>query len=332
MLDLPLVQAVHSIVAGHVAAASEALDRLQSARDREALHDFRVALRRLRSVLRWYRPWIGRAGGRGVRRRLRRLVAATSAARDAEVQLEWLARRCDEVPRDARPALNALLRDRRAAIRRGLERTKRRGRRIFPDLARKIELRFRETGDRGPVLRDVFSSLLERGTGKLEANLAAISGANDAVPLHEARIAAKRLRYLLEPLEPELSPPAAAAEAIGALENIQDVLGGIHDLQLLDAALAGDSAAERPSAAGGAEVCRTTDAGLPPRKRSRREELLDRLRADAGESRDLLFAGFESDRDGGRLAALLDALRDLSRRSAPPSSAGHDPGLALTIP
>ena len=56
-------------------------------KDREALHDFRVAVRRLRSVLRAYRRWLGRAAARKARRRFRSLAATTNDGRDAEVQL-----------------------------------------------------------------------------------------------------------------------------------------------------------------------------------------------------------------------------------------------------
>src|SRR5688572_20639459 len=58
--------------------------------DRTALHNFRVAIRRLRSLLDAYRPWIGRAGGKKSRRRLRALTRMTGLSRDAEVQIEWL--------------------------------------------------------------------------------------------------------------------------------------------------------------------------------------------------------------------------------------------------
>src|SRR5947208_3351756 len=67
--------------------AGEARHRLTNSQDSEALHDFRVAVRRLRSSLRAFRPHLGDSLAKKLRRRLRDLTAATNAARDAEVML-----------------------------------------------------------------------------------------------------------------------------------------------------------------------------------------------------------------------------------------------------
>src|SRR3970282_2155054 len=65
--------------------------RLERAGDEEALHGFRVALRRLRSWLRAFQSvFVGRVHGTS-RRALRDLAHATNDVRDAEVLLAWLA-------------------------------------------------------------------------------------------------------------------------------------------------------------------------------------------------------------------------------------------------
>jgi CHAD domain-containing protein len=64
--------------------------RLDALDDTEAVHDFRVALRRLRSLLKAHRPRLGRKVEK-LRRKLGAIADKTSAARDAEVQLVWLA-------------------------------------------------------------------------------------------------------------------------------------------------------------------------------------------------------------------------------------------------
>ena len=56
----------------------------------DALHDFRVALRRLRTWLRAFGSELDDTVGRGTLRRLRRLSRRTGRARDLEVQLRWL--------------------------------------------------------------------------------------------------------------------------------------------------------------------------------------------------------------------------------------------------
>ena len=49
--------------------------------------------------------------------------------------------------------------------------------------------------------------------------------------LHDMRIAAKRLRYLLEVMEPALGPKAG--KAAGRARDLQDVLGDIHDCDVM---------------------------------------------------------------------------------------------------
>ena len=69
-------------------AAAAARDRMAAGSDAEALHDFRVAVRRLRSLLRAHKATL--EVPRRARRRLRELADATGRVRDLEVQLAWL--------------------------------------------------------------------------------------------------------------------------------------------------------------------------------------------------------------------------------------------------
>src|SRR5262245_22033311 len=81
--------------------AEEALSRLESEEDGEALHDFRVALRRLRSVIRAYKPYLKGSAKKKLRGQLSELADSTNAARDLEVQLEWLTKRAKELEPEA---------------------------------------------------------------------------------------------------------------------------------------------------------------------------------------------------------------------------------------
>ena len=58
--------------------------------DAEALHDFRVALRRLRTHLETHKEYLGRNRANRMRRSLSELVSATNTSRDFEVQREWI--------------------------------------------------------------------------------------------------------------------------------------------------------------------------------------------------------------------------------------------------
>jgi len=91
LLALPLHLAVQRLALAQLDVAVTASARFTERDDAEALHDFRVALRRLRSVLRAYAPWYDPVP-KNLNKRLRRLARATNMARDAEVQIEWLRR------------------------------------------------------------------------------------------------------------------------------------------------------------------------------------------------------------------------------------------------
>src|SRR5439155_912375 len=78
--------------------ASAARERLTKVDDQEALHDFRVAMRRLRSTLRAYQPQRAALLPAKLRRRLRELARPTGEARAVEVQIAWLERRRTELP------------------------------------------------------------------------------------------------------------------------------------------------------------------------------------------------------------------------------------------
>ena len=71
--------------------------RLSNPSDAEALHDYRVALRRLRSCLRAYRKFLRSTLKAKTEARLRRLARATNRSRDLEVHLAWLSEQRNRV-------------------------------------------------------------------------------------------------------------------------------------------------------------------------------------------------------------------------------------------
>jgi CHAD domain-containing protein len=89
LLDLPAEEAARLIVLALLDRAAEAGRRVADPTDPMGLHDFRVAVRRLRSGIQAFRPEIDASLSRGVRRRLARLARATGRSRDVEVHLAW---------------------------------------------------------------------------------------------------------------------------------------------------------------------------------------------------------------------------------------------------
>src|SRR6266702_3511109 len=90
LIDRSAEEGARVVALGLLSDADQAARALELQDDDEALHDFRVALRRLRSVLRAFRPWLAGTVRRKHEKRLKRLGRGTNAARDAEVQLAWL--------------------------------------------------------------------------------------------------------------------------------------------------------------------------------------------------------------------------------------------------
>lgn len=275
-LATPAADAVRLIALDLLLQAAAAARRLGNPADVEALHDFRVALRRLRSTARAYRPQLEERIPRRLRRRLRDIARATSAGRDAEVHLEWLnAREAQLDPRG------------RAAIRRLITRLEARRREsretVAADVQRQFDKAERQLGRRlsapgavsepGVALGPVAADAIRHTAPALETALGALRDVSDGTAAHAARIATKRLRYVLEPLR---SAIPGAEELIGRLKELQDQLGRFQDLRTLAdearAAAADDAAARaarlfdralaRPAAAGPLPARRTSDAGL----------------------------------------------------------------------
>jgi CHAD domain-containing protein len=233
--------------------AAAAFPRLSDPADTEALHDFRVALRRLRSCLRSYAPLLEKSLPKKLRRRLRTLAQATGPGRDTEVQIEWLRprgqhlathhragliwllARLDDRMRAAYGDINELLEDRFPSVEKDL----RHRLSVY-----RTEVHLDARAER-PTFAAVTADILRGQTAELEMHLARVGDADDEEEAHEARISAKRLRYLLEPLTDELP---AAAPLVKRLKGLQELLGELHDAHVLETELregVGIAAAER---------------------------------------------------------------------------------------
>ncbi len=241
VMDRSAEEGVRAVALGLLAEAAAAAKELAAGEGDEALHDFRVSLRRLRSALRAFRPWLETTVRPRHERRLKRIARSTNEARDAEVQLAWLAgqREALSSPRN-RAGLELLTsrleerarrggKDARAAERLG----------AFADkLSRRLQTHARRVdGGAGAGARfgDVLAALVEDRVRALVASVDAVAGPLDEEAVHRARIEAKRLRYLLEPLGGRARADARAAAE--RLKHLQGALGSLHDLHVLSAEL-----------------------------------------------------------------------------------------------
>jgi len=231
-------ETVRHLCLGLLEEADSALGRLERGEDEEALHDFRVALRRLRSVVRAYRRFLKGSAKKKLRARLSALAASTNAARDLEVQMEWLSKRAPELEPEARSgALHLAERLRARGDETPPSETLRREFDPLRDSLRKSLSRLRLRLDDEASFLSATGDLVAESASRLKACLEAISSAEDGDGLHRARIEAKRLRYLLEPISAEV-PEARAL--VKEMKSLQDVLGELQDMRVLSQSIAAE--------------------------------------------------------------------------------------------
>jgi CHAD domain-containing protein len=230
--------------------ALEAMDALGDAHERfvagepDALHDVRVAVRRLRTWLRAYRPVLDDTVGKKSQRVLKKLADDTAIAREAEVALGMLNELPPPPPRT---------RSGHTDLQRRLEREAARSRgeteaalaksipRVVERLTRELahyRLDFPVDGEpQDETMAEFTADVVERHGEKLAGALEALderASGDDASPdpdaLHVARIWAKRLRYVVERLPTSGTGAGALAER---LTSLQDTLGEYRDARLL---------------------------------------------------------------------------------------------------
>jgi len=218
--------------------AGAALGRVETGEGADALHEFRVSLRRLRSTLQAFAPHLEPRPTEQALGRLRELGERSNAARDAEVQIAWLEARFAELSPGHRPALRWLTQDllarRDQTHARLLAKLPERFSLLRADLAKSLA-GYRtwvhlDSPDPSPTFAAVVAERLRRQAARLRESLGAISSPSDNTGCHQARIEAKRLRYLLEPVARYVPE---GKRAVRSLKGLQDVLGEMHDLEIL---------------------------------------------------------------------------------------------------
>ncbi len=237
-LDRPAAETARRIALAHVRAACSAYQALDDVTSPDALHDLRVALRRLRSCNRTFRGQLRDSITKKRRRRLRRLAKATGAGRDAQVHIAWIEREVPSLSRRQRVGATWILERLRASKAQDDARLRARLVDRFAPLAESLQralaswqltVRLDE-----PIVPEgaarVLGLRLAAFIDALESRLASVHDVADQASAHRARIAAKHLRYALEPVA-ELA--ANAAPLVSSLRALQDTLGDLHDAHLL---------------------------------------------------------------------------------------------------
>jgi CHAD domain-containing protein len=334
LLARPAEEAVRRLALLQLERAQAAHEQLVGGDREEALHDFRVALRRLRSLLRSHRSAFAVEFPKKALRRLAALARDTNPGRDAEVQLAWLTTFAADLKPAERFGHAELAAD--LALRRdeSYRKVEREIVRDFAGIAEKLARRLTSyqisVELTQPVHPKSFAEAtreaLTRSARELYDKLDLIETVADEVAGHAARIAAKRLRYVAEPVAPWI---AEARPPVEILRRLQDLLGDLHDGQLL-AAQVGQTLAEIESKRAQRLVEATLDGppGSPEalsRTRRRERPGLLAVARRLGTRRGELFATLaeewlgESSPRRMELATALEALDE--RLAAPPTVA-----------
>jgi CHAD domain-containing protein len=226
-----------SILADHLRLIGELERAARQARrrsDERAVHDVRVATRRLESALDLLKPVTRRRTRRRARRALRSLRRSLAVARDMQIAVGLLSDRLGELPPAAR-VLSVQFQERLKQRLSALERRASRvcGRREIDDVRRRFERVWRQPLFEGASEETLLEAAHARQVRRRARADAAIRDAvsrpdAEAEALHGARVHGKRWRYVLE-RHAAVTGDADRAEQRW-LKQIQDALGALQDL------------------------------------------------------------------------------------------------------
>ena len=190
----------------------------------DAVHDLRVALRRCRSVAAAIEEIDPHPDWAEMRDCARRLFRSLGSLRDAQVMEEWVGRIQPEEDSLKRILLGSLAATEDSARKKALHHAMRFDVQRWRELERALTSRLRRIPADGDA---VLCLAVERLEEAKELHRRALR-TETPDPWHALRIGVKRFRYALESLVPSLHE-----KWTDSLKRVQDVLGDIHDVDVL---------------------------------------------------------------------------------------------------
>jgi|ERR1044071_388719 CHAD domain-containing protein len=211
--------------------------------DIEGVHDMRVASRRLRSALRDFMPYLRERKFRRSNKALKNLADALGAVRDQDVAITALEKLAADAPAEVSAGIEQFADKRRLKrdiVRSRLEQA------VTDEALAKLEKEFnsaledglkvsrrRKSGSdkrkpaEGLSCRDAGREVITERFRELQALSASLYRPHKVKPLHEMRIAAKRLRYAMELFASCWNEPLASSAK--EIAKMQTLLGELHD-------------------------------------------------------------------------------------------------------
>jgi CHAD domain-containing protein len=229
--DDPAREAVASYLRTHVRAFLNQDVRVR--RDLpDAVHQMRVAARRLRSGLKTFASLVDTEWANQLRSELGWAAGELGNARDTEVLLERLDHHADDLgEREAmliRDVMDPVLRERLAGAREhalGAMRSERHQALLALLVDAANNPQFTPLAD--PPAKEVLPQLIAKSWRRLNRSVKLLELEGPSEEWHQARIAAKRARYAAGAVIPVFGEPADALES--ALSEVTDVLGEHQD-------------------------------------------------------------------------------------------------------
>jgi CHAD domain-containing protein len=239
MPDDPLAQSGRRILRYQVELLSPEEWRPNGGVTAEGIHELRVATRRLRTILRVFKPYYSDKAVQPISKGLRDLARVLFDARELDVSVRALKlfhqAANDETRQGLQPLLDAWKAQRKTAreeVQRYLE-----GERYLAWLDALERFVKTDTHDRPPQVGEPY--YLRHVVDKVMAGHLAAVRVYDTLPvlppvadLHAARIAVKRLRYVTDAFR-EVLPPERAEQILSACAAARDEYGVLHDAHLV---------------------------------------------------------------------------------------------------
>jgi len=225
-----------SIILKHASTLEQLIQPVQEASDIEAIHDMRVASRRLRNALGIFEGALPSRKYKFWQENVQEITRALGAARDCDVQIECVKQfETENIDLHWRPGIRRLLlrlSQKRARLQenvlqalRSLEKQK-----VIPSLSERLTPFSNLYHPAEPfdiqINRLAFQTIDQRITTFLSYE-PFIHDPECVKELHAMRIAAKRLRYSIEAFS--ILKPDATEPLIKVMKSVQDLLGSIHD-------------------------------------------------------------------------------------------------------
>ena len=236
-----MAEAVRKILRAQLDRMAAHEQGVRDGRDIEEVHDMRVAVRRMRAALRLFSPYLDAAAYKPFRKALRNAGRILGAVRDLDVFREKAQRYLDALPYERRTELEPLL----AAWEAEYDAARKEmlallDSEAYAQFKKKFARFLGAPGAGAPKLspgnavplphrvREAVPPLVAASYAAVRAYTDLVDETNPPLPrLHQLRITAKGLRYVLEFFREIL--PAEAETLIDRIKALQDYLGDLQD-------------------------------------------------------------------------------------------------------